>query len=814
MTNPPPSREGGDDKVPLAAPEPHHSSSNPSMTAAANRWETLGANWGAFVTRYPWRILLAALLLAILTTVGMHRLSFTDDYRIYFGPDNPELQAFNTLERTYSKTYNALFVLAPRNGDMFSRDALAAMENLTRAAWKVPYSSRVDSLTNFQHTRGGQDDLVVEDLVEHADKLTPEARYRIKAIALSEPLLVNRLVSKTGHVGGVNVGLHLPGLSPEESHVVAEYCNRLAAQIEREFPGIEVHLSGVVMQDNAFYEATIKDLSTLVPAMYLFVIVVTGLLLRSITGTLATTAVIAAASAAAMGIAGWMGIALSTPSAVAPTIILTVTVGDSIHILSAFFQAMRAGRSKTEAMRLSMRNNLQPVFLTTLTNAIGFLSMNFSDTPPFHDLGNIVAIGVGAAFVFSMTLLPALMMILPVRVRVSTASHAGSKMTRWSDWVIRHRRRILLLSGMTVPAVLAGMLLIEFDDNYIEYFDHSYHFRNEADFVNDNLTGMDSIEYSIPSQGPGGINDPAYLKKIEQFANWYRRQDGVVHVAVLTDITKRLNANLHSNDPSYYRIPEDRELAAQYQLLYELSLPRGFDLNNIVNLDKSASRMTVTLGNLSNARLLALERSAQVWLRENVPDLQTPGASPSIMFAHISERNINSMFTGNILSLLMVSAILLIALRNVKLGLLSLIPNIIPALLAFGIWGYVVGEAGLAIAVVFSMTQGIVVDDSVHFLTYYRAAWLKGATSIQAIGATFRHVGPSMITTSIILVGGFLVLAQSGFAVNSDMGLLTATTFVIALAADMLLLAPLLLLIEDKHRRPRASVTHPTETAA
>lgn len=785
-----------------------------TLKQSLSRWEKLGASWGAFVTSHPWWTLLAALLLAVSTAAGMSRLSFTDDYRIYFGPDNPELQAFDALERTYSKNYNALFVLAPRNGDMFSRDALAAMEQLTHAAWKVPYSSRVDSLTNFQHTRGGQDDLVVEDLVEHAAKLSPEELQRVKTIALSEPLLVNRLVSKTGHVGGVNVGLQLPGLSPEESHVVVEYCRRLATQLEREFPGIEVHLSGLVMQDNAFYEATIKDLSTLVPAMYLFVIVVTGLLLRSITGILATTAVIAAASAAAMGIAGWMGVALSTPSAMAPTIILTVTVGDSIHVLSAFFQAMRAGRSKTEAMRLSMRDNLQPVFLTTLTNAIGFLSMNFSDTPPFHDLGNIVAIGVGAAFVFSMMLLPALMTILPVRVRVSDPSQAGSKMTRWSDWVVRHRRRILLLSSVTVPAVLAGMLLIEFDDNYVEYFDQSYSFRNEADFVRDNLTGLDSIEYSLQGQGAGGINDPAYLKKIEQFADWYRRQDGVVHVAVLTDITKRLNVNMHANDPSFYRIPDERELAAQYQLLYELSLPRGFDLNNVINLDKSASRMTVTLSNLSNVKLLALEQRAQAWLRENAPAMQTPGASPSIMFAHISERNIRSMFTGNIVSLLLVSAIMLIALRNVKLGLLSLIPNIIPALFAFGIWGYIVGQAGLAIAVVFSMTQGIVVDDSVHFLTHYRAARLKGATSLQAIGVTFQRVGPSMITTSVILVGGFLILAQSGFAVNADMGLLTATTFVIALAADMLLLAPLLLLIEDKRRRHDTPATHPMETAA
>jgi predicted RND superfamily exporter protein len=268
----------------------------------------------------------------------------------------------------------------------------------------------------------------------------------------------------------------------------------------------------------------------------------------------------------------------------------------------------------------------------------------------------------------------------------------------------------------------------------------------------------------------------------------------VLHVNTLTDIMKRLNRNMHGDDPEWHRLPDQRELSAQYLLLYEMSLPYGLDLNNQIDIGKSATRMTVSLESMSTNELLALEQRAQAWLTENTPHMQTNGASPSVMFAHIGYRNIRSMLTGTTIALVLISLVLIIALRSVKIGLISLVPNLVPAAMGFGLWGLLVGEVGLALSVVTGMTLGIVVDDTVHFLSkYLRARREQGLDATDAVRYAFSTVGMALWVTSLVLIAGFMVLTQSAFKLNADMGLLTAITIGFALAADFLFLPPLLM---------------------
>lgn len=256
---------------------------------------------------------------------------------------------------------------------------------------------------------------------------------------------------------------------------------------------------------------------------------------------------------------------------------------------------------------------------------------------------------------------------------------------------------------------------------------------------------------------------------------------------------------MHGDDLSRYELPSKRELAAQYLLLYEMSLPYGLDLNNQINVDKSATRISVTLKTISTRQILELERRVAQWLSNNTPSLLTTGSSPTIMFSHIGQRNIRSMLWGTSIALILISGILIFALRSLKLGLISLIPNLAPAAIAFGIWGVLVGEIGLSLSVVAGMTIGIVVDDTVHFLSkYLRAQREQGMRAEDAVRYAFSTVGIALGVTTAVLVAGFLVLALSAFELNSGMGLLTAITIAIALFIDYLLLPPLLIAFESK----------------
>ncbi len=770
----------------------------------------MAESYARFILRHKWAAVILAVLWVAAMGLGARYLTFNNDYRVFFGADNPQLLAFENLQNTYSRNDNVLFVLAPSEGDVFTRDSLGAIAWLTEQAWQTPYSTRVESLTNYQHTSAEGDDLLVADLAFEPESLSSADLQRIRGIALAEPVLVNRLVSPQGRVAGVNVTIELPGVDPiAENPEVVEFARQLRDEFEARYPAIDLRLTGIVIMNQAFPEASQYDMTTLFPLMLLLFMVVLFFWVKGLAGTLATFLVILFSIVGAMGMAGWLGIALTPPSFSAIMIIPTMAIADSVHLLMNFVLLRQQGEDREAAMIDSIRINLQPVFLTSITTAIGFLSMNFSDAPPFHDLGNIVAMGVMIAFVLSVVFVPALTLLLPGRQRVAQSA-SSSLMQRFAEFVIARRRELLIGMGLGSLLLVSFVPQNELNDNFVKYFSERIEFRRDADFASRHLAGLYLVDYSLDSGEDGGVSDPGFQRQIESFADWYRQQPEVAHVNVITDTFKRLNRSMHGDDPAWYRLPRERDLAAQYLLLYEMSLPYGLDLNNQINIDKSATRMTVMLHNMTTSSVLALEQRAQAWLREHAPaSLRADGASPTIMFSHIGERNIRSMLIGTTVALVLISLILVLALNSVKIGLLSLIPNLIPAALAFGVWGITVGQIGLALSVVTGMTLGIVVDDTVHFLSkYLRARRENGLDAEDAVRYAFSTVGLALVATSIVLVAGFLVLSFSAFALNSNMALMTAVTILFALVADFLLLPPLLMAV-DKDKRGRAEGRQP-----
>lgn len=755
-----------------------------------------------FLQRWRAWVLIAACLWVALLGSGVRFLHFTTDYRVFFDQDDPHLKVLEALHRTYTKDDTVLFVLTPKDGRVFTPFTLASVAWLTKQAWRLPYAQRVDSLQNFQYTYAREDELVVEDFYHDPERLSDAELERLKRIALDEPLLKNRLISPSADVTGVSVSVRLPGVDEErEVPMVVSHAKRLAAELAARDPNLEVRLTGGVLMSNAFPEASLHDLKTLVPAMAGLVFLVLYLLLRSGKATLVACLAILCAIASTMGLAGWLGVPISPPAAAAPNIILTVAVADSVHLLVSFLIAMQAGwlsphpwsQVRFKAVEHAFRLNLKPMFLTNFTTALGFLSLNFSDSPPFQDLGNLTALGVGFAFCYTLVLLPSLLLALPCRAGKPPLGQEG--MVRLGEWVIARRRLFLLIMLGTVMGLGAFVPQNELNDDLIKYFSPATPFRQNAQYATKHLTGMYVMDYSLPAKGPGGVTEPEYLRVLDAFAAWYREQPEVIHVFSLTDILKRLNRNLHGDDPVWYRIPESRDLAAQYLLLYEMSLPEGLELTDRINVDKSASRFTATLKNLSSREMLDLERRARAWLQQHAPSyMQAQATGPNLIFAHIGQSNIQGMILGTIVEFALIALVLVAALRSVGLGLLSLISNTVPALLAYGLWGIVDGQINMGLSVVASMTLGIVVDDTVHFLSKWQHARLvNGGDRIEAVRYAFTHVGVATLVFSLVLAAGFLVLTLSDFTINAQMGLLTAITIGFALLADLFLLPPLLL---------------------
>ncbi len=774
-------------------------------TNVSDRWAIKLAD---FVIRRRWFVIVATILAVAAAAGGVRHLEFANNYRAFFSADNPELITFEAFQATYNKNDNILFVIQPKEGKLFTPSQAAAIERVTAAAWKTPFAIRVDSITNFQHSWAEGDDLTVEDLIRDGGNMAQAELDRRIAIALAEPLLRGNLISRDASTTGVNIVLQYPEKSLTEVPKAVAHVRALRAEIEKDYPNLTIALSGVSMLNNAFAESGQTDAMTLIPIMYGVLLVFMVVLLRSLTGTIGTLLVIGFSTVAAMGFAGYMGIKLTPISVTAPTIVLTLAIADSIHILVTLLGLMREGADKITALKESIRMNGLAVTITSITTIVGFLSMNFSDAPPFHDLGNITAAGIAAAWLLSLTFLPAVISLLPLRVSQQRRHGGWSErvLERIANTVIGRYRSVLAIFTVVAVALTAMVPTIVLDDQWVKYFDYRVSFRGDAEFAIKHLGGLYPIEFSVEAGEPGGISNPEYLQNLETFTAWLRTRPEVRHVYSYTDIIKRLNKNMHGDDPAWYKLPEDRKLAAQYLLLYEMSLPFGLDLNDRINIDKSATRVTATLDGITTVELRDFLDTSAAWLRKNTPKaMHAKPTSAAVMFAYISQRNIESMLRGNAVAVVLIAIIMALALRSFGMGALSILPNAMPILMTFGLWALMVGQVGMAAATVTATALGIVVDDSVHFLTkYLRGRREKGFNAEDSIRYAFRTVGPAILTTTLILTTGFAILAASTFKINAEMGLLTAMAIALALVFDLLFLPALLMLGKDRTERKNA----------
>ncbi len=742
----------------------------------------------------------ASLLLVAVLAAGAGNLYFESDYKIFFDKNNPQLLQQDEIENAYTKSDNITLVVATDEPDLFNKKDLAAILDMTKEAWNLPWSGRVDSLTNFQNTYAEGDDLIVENLVpEDLDPatLTTSSLAQLKQTALAQTELQDFVISGDGKTTSITILLQLPEEKFAKDKAIFEAVaatRELVSGFQQKYPHLKIHLLGQSTVIVTFNELSQRDSGLWFPVMFVVMALLLFALLRSLTGMLSTLMVIATSVASTLGLMGWFGLPINQITAALPVIILTLAVCDCVHILNNYYFNLADTQHKPVAFEKALSTNLQPVFLTSFTTVIGFLSMNFSDTPPLRDLGTWAAVGVTFAYIYSLTILPFLALKLPAKGRIA----ANSKFSHsYTHWLMNNKGPLLIGFIVVIGGLLSQIPKNELNDSTIGYFKQSVPFRQAADFMQSNLTGFDTFNYSLSCGETYCVNDPEYLNKVVKFVDWLNAQPEIVHVVSYTDIIKRLNRNMNEGAEKFYNIPDSRELAAQYQLLYELSLPYGLDLNNIVNIDKSALKISAIIKEQKAQQLLEIEQRVDDWLATNMPELRSPAAGISLMFAHLGQRNIHSMLSGSLLALLFVTLTLIVALKSVKYGLISIIPNSLPAAAAFGIWGIVVGEVNVAVAVVFSFTLGVIVDDTVHFLTkYMRAKNDLGKNSVQAVEYAMSSVGSSIVITTIVLAAGFSVLAMSDFNVNAYMGAMVALTILIALVFDLVLL-PLALLKKE-----------------
>ena len=759
------------------------------------------------VTRRPKTTLLLSLILAAVSSAGLMQLKPNHDYKAFFQPNDPWLLASENIQDTYTRDQNIMLVVRSSEDSLFTESGMRCLWKATDAGWELPFVTRVDSVANFQHSEAMDDDLNIRDLIE-GDALdaglTQDYIVRSKTAALNEPQLLKRLISTDGRTAGINLTLHFETESKDEVASAANAARDWNSSLDQYCPNTERKLSGVVMVNDAIALASHHDMTVLGPLMFGIIVIMMWALFRSIAATVGTVLVVGFSISSGLGIAGWLGYEMTPTLAIAPTMMMTMAVADCVHLISSIRDA-RTRQALVPAVLTSVKLNALPIAITSLTTAIGFLGMRVANNPPLVHLGTVAAIGVIAAMVYSLTLLPAWLCITRSNIKAQPAGRS-QRLINLGEWVLKQRRYILVFTALITATMAWSATRNQATEDLVKYFKHSTEIRQATEFSLDHLTGIYQIQFSLDTGESNGIADPGYLQTLDAFAQWFMAQEGVLQVSHVADIVKRLNKNMHSDDNEWYRIPNSRDLAAQYLLMYQMSLPFGLTLENLVTADFNASRFVVTLGRVESEQIRTLEEDAFNWLKTNAPEMafingnENRGAGPAMMYAHTAAKISGTMTKATFLALIGISILLCIALRSIRWGMLSMIPNVVPAIIAFGIWGWINGHISMTVAMVSTMTLGIVVDDTVHFLSkYLHARRHGGLCPDRALSYAFSTVGVALVITTAVLVAGFGVMSLSPFEPSARMSELALITITSALVFDLLFL-PALISVIDRNK--------------
>ncbi len=742
-----------------------------------------------FIEKFPKRIVFLFIVVTCVISLGIKKLSLTSSNRVFFNSSNSLLKEVTLLEQKYGEENTLFFCIVPKKGSIFTPHTFQVIQSLEDSLQKYDELIQLSSILSYKKFEMGFAGPNLSPLIPKQGDFHELKMSEISKTLMNDSLLLNQLLSPSGQATGIKASFQLK----DETNIntFAKKMYKLANSIEESNPHVEIAVTGGIMIDAAFFSASLQDAKILIPCMYLLVFVTLWLISGSLFSVFSVLLVVLCSSSIAMGLGGWLKLVLSPPSSIAPIIILTVGVADSIHILVSFSHHRRQKFNTTLAISKALSKTFVPITLTSITSIIGFLSLNFSEVPPYRDMGNLVSVGIGAAYLFTILFLPALMKIFSDTLTTRHNTIHDIVGLKLGSFVVKHTRVLFFSMSLLSIATIFGIRSITFDDVFLNFFDKRYQFRSNTDMVIDNLTGLDYIECSFKPFKNSAITDSSYLAQVNAFTQWVNEQPEVIHAISISSILSKSYTDIYGHAKYTNQRPKQgmtKSIIKRYRKFQNTlnGPPR------LISKDGKATRVLITLSRVSAEEIRFLENRIKAWIADSYHG-KSHIASTSLLFAHLSVQNTKSMLRGVGLSLLLITVLIIVFSKSLRLGLLSIIPNIFPALMAFGIWGFLFSNAGLGFSIVSAMTLGIIVDDTIHFLFTIRQGITKGLSIKEAIIYGYRHVADAIVFTSIILIAGFSILVFSGFKPTVEMGILTALIILLALLTDLFLFPTLLI---------------------
>jgi hypothetical protein len=540
-----------------------------------------------------------------------------------------------------------------------------------------------------------------------------------------------------------------------------------------------------------------RDMKVFIPVTYILIALTVWCVFRSLILTLLALTNISICLASTMGIFGMFGVMMNPVTSIIPPLIMALALSETIHIFSHMdLRVLDAFPDRRQAMNHILKEAFLPCFLTVLTSTVGFAALAISQIPAIREFAYVAAVGSLFEFLYAFFLMPPLLLLFePAKLYHDYDTHVQDGFSTIihgiHTLVVRHNKLIILV--MCVLILVAGWFTtkITVDTNLIEYFKKSSPVRSSMDFAEKRLSGVNSLDISLQASEEDAFKDPANLKVIESLQNYIKSLKSVDVTISLVDFLKKMNKSFHKDDQNYYTIPESKRLVTQYFLIYGAS-----DIEDFVNENYDHTRISVRISEHSSAKQAKLIEA----IRDYIQKTTTPNIDIKITGRVAKEVSTIDAIVQSQLSSLEIAAIVitaimtLVAFRSLFIGFLSLIPNICPLILNFGVMGALGIPLNTATALISTVALGLAVDNTIHFLSEYQAKRAHNISVAQAVEDIIFNKGRALLSSSFILCIGFGVLILASFEPIVDFGVLSAIIMLIDVILDMFLMPSLLLL--------------------
>jgi predicted RND superfamily exporter protein len=760
------------------------------------------------VIKFRWLIVFFTIFFSMASLyLAKDSFEFEGNVEIWFEKDSEVIKNYTWFRQTFGNDERIIIAFKDEKG-IFNEKALSTISHITNFLWETKNIVRADSITNYQYVHvdpEDEDNILIDDFIDDPTTMDVSAFEAKKSIATTDIQTKNLLVSEDGTTAMIFGRMKkLPSDDYDSVFALLDEVRAFLAK-EQASTGYAYKIHGNPVIADAYIHSAKSDSLFFTPLIYFTAAALLWGMFRRFTGALLPVLVVLFTAVLVVSVQAQLGYKFNNFTANLPIFVAAIGIADSVHVYWTWLLARRHGKTNAEAIIMTMGKNFLPAFLTSATTFAGFLSLGISDVAPIKTLGVATASAAVLAFLLSGIFMPALLAIINPKIKTSQSfefdadeEHMPAFAMLYSCFVVTHHKKILVSSVVFVGFFLIGFSFVKVDTSAIKMFKESTEIRQNTTFIQDNITGPVNFEIVMDSMENDGIKDPKFMKKVDQFYTAYEEKYPTLrHISSLLDVVKIHHKVLNGDKEEFYFVPEQRELIAQYLLLYSLSMPQGMELTDQMDIKQRYLRITVQLDMIGSHEGMEQIKWINEWWSNTEYGVDVHGQLA--MYTYMQEHVTNTLIESIVLALILVTSVLFIAFRSTKAMLISLPPNIFPIIIAVGLMGWLGIDVNLSMAIAGVIILGVAVDSTIHFLVKYQhARKVRGKNIQDSLEYMVTFSGAAIGFSTAILGLSFAIFAFSDFVPNVHFGIVTSSALVVALLTNVFMLPALFIWMENR----------------